>query len=298
VSSTNSLLSVFSTWLDYKTKELLPLISSYTRNSTDVINELKSLTLPKGAQIFSADAKLMYTNIDTDLGLKTFREFLQHNQDKIPKDFPTNLFLCILESVMRNNIFTFADTFWLQLSGTAMGTPIACAYATITFGHFKNTNILTEYGPNLLYYRRYIDDIFGVWLPPTKDQNSRWTSFKNKLNSWGHLEWLIEEPSRNTVFLDLDISIQNSSILTKTFQKPTNLYLYIPSNLAHPPSCLKGLISGELRRYWLQNNLKDFQDILAKFIHRLTLRGHKLEDLTPIFLTSHCSIGTQTNRHQ
>jgi len=38
VSSTNSLLSVFSTWLDYKRKELLPLISSYTRNSTDVIN--------------------------------------------------------------------------------------------------------------------------------------------------------------------------------------------------------------------------------------------------------------------
>jgi hypothetical protein len=123
VSSTNSLLSVFSTWLDYKTKELLPLISSYTRNSTDVINDLKFLTLPKGATIFSADVKSMYTNIDTDLGIYTFKEFLQHNQDKIPKDFPTNLFLRILESVMQNNIFTFADTFWLQVSGTAMGTP-------------------------------------------------------------------------------------------------------------------------------------------------------------------------------
>jgi len=65
----------------------------------------------------------MYTNIDTDLGIYTFKEFLQHNQDKIPKDFPTNLFLRILESVMQNNIFTFADTFWLQVSGTAMGTP-------------------------------------------------------------------------------------------------------------------------------------------------------------------------------
>jgi len=117
------LLSVFSTWLDYKTKELLPLISSYTRNSTDVINDLKFLTLPKGATIFSADVKSMYTNIDTDLGIYTFKEFLQHNQDKIPKDFPTNLFLRILESVMQNNIFTFADTFWLQVSGTAMGTP-------------------------------------------------------------------------------------------------------------------------------------------------------------------------------
>ena len=51
----------------------------------------------------------------------------------------------------------------------------------------------------------------------------------------------------------------------------------------YPPSCLKGLISGELRRYWLQNGAEDFQDILHKFIHPLTQQGHKLEDLIPIF---------------
>jgi hypothetical protein len=216
-------MSVFSAWLDYKTKELLPLINSYTRNSTDVIRDLKGLTLPKSPAIFSANAKSIYTNIDTDLGITTFREFLQSNQEKIPKDFPTNLFLHILATVMRNNIFTFTDTFWLQLSGTAMGTPIACAYATITLGHFENTNILTEYNSNLLYYRRYIDDVFGVWVPPAKDQTTRWNSFQDKLNSWGHLEWVIEDPSRSTVFLDLNISIQNSRIVTKTFQKTTNL---------------------------------------------------------------------------
>jgi hypothetical protein len=65
-------MSVFSTWLDFKTKELLSLISSYTRNSTDVIRDLKSLMLPKGATIFSADAKSKYTNIDTDLGISKF----------------------------------------------------------------------------------------------------------------------------------------------------------------------------------------------------------------------------------
>jgi len=283
VSSTNSLMLVFSTWLDFKTIELLPLISSYTRNSTDIIRDLKSLSLPKGASIFSANAKSMYTNIDSDLGVSTFIEFLQSNQEKIPKVFPTNLFLQILDTVMRNNIFTFADTFWLQLSGTAMGTPIACAYATIIFGHFKNTSILKEYNSNLQYYRGYIDDVFGVWVPPVKDQAARWNSFKDRLNSWGHLEWVIEDPSRSTVFLDLNISIQNSRIVTKTLQKATNLYLYLPPNSAHPPSCLKGLISGELRRYWLQNGAEDFQDILHKFIHPLTQQGHKLEDLIPIF---------------
>ena len=61
-----------------------------------------------------------------------------------------------------------------------------------------------------------------------------------------------------------------------------NLYLYIPPFSAHPPSCFKGLITGELRRYWLQNNPINFQNILMKFIQRLVDRGHTLENLVPI----------------
>jgi len=62
-----------------------------------------------------------------------------------------------------------------------------------------------------------------------------------------------------------------------------NLYLYIPPSSAHTPSCFKGLIAGELRRYWLQNNPADFQNILVNFITRLLARGHKLGYIAPIF---------------
>jgi len=50
----------------------------------------------------------------------------------------------------------------------------------------------------------------------------------------------------------------------------------------HPPSCLKGLIAGEIRRYWIQNSPAEFQNILTKFIEWLLNRGHTLEGLTPI----------------
>jgi hypothetical protein len=148
---------------------------------------------------------------------------------------------------MRNNIFSFSNTYWLQLTGTAMGTPTACSYATVAYGQHENSAILTTFYPYLLYYQRYIDNIFGIWVPPTTGNNAAWEHFKTTLNNWGTLEWVIETPSNSTVFLDLNLKLEGGTIQTSTYQKSLNLYLYILPNSAHPPICLKGLISGELR---------------------------------------------------
>jgi hypothetical protein len=71
VSTSGSLLAIFSTWIDFKMKELLPFVQSYVQNSISVINELKTITLPDNALIFTADAVSMYTNINTDIGIQS-----------------------------------------------------------------------------------------------------------------------------------------------------------------------------------------------------------------------------------
>ncbi len=284
VSTSGSLLAIFSTWLDFKMKDLLPYVLSYTKNSESIIKDLQHLHLPEEALLFTADAKSMYTNIDSNTGITSIRDFITTNISQLPQDFPTDLFLQTLKIVMENNVFEFAGSYWLQLIGTAMGTPAACAYATISYGQHENSVILPNYAQQLLYYKRYIDDIFGIWLPPKHNHLTKWNEFKQHLNSWGSLEWTIEGPSRRTNFLDLDISIKDNVITTSTFQKAMNLYMYIPPLSAHPPSCFKGLIAGELRRYYLQNNTEDFKEILTKFIGRLLDRGHNIEDISPLLL--------------
>jgi hypothetical protein len=297
VSSSSSFLSIFSVWLDFKMKDLLPLVKSYIKNSMTIIDDLKELFIPDGALIFTADAKSMYTNIDTATGVAAIRDFIIVNQDQIPTNFPTDLFLWTLTAVMDNNIFTFAGTYWQQLSGTAMGTPAACAYATISFGQHENGRILPTYHSQLIYYKRYIDDIFAIWLPPDRQKISTWNKFKEDLNNWGSLQWAIEEPSLTTTFLDLNLQLMGNSIKTSTYQKPMNLYLYIPPKSSHPPSCLKGLISGEIRRYFLQSSPTNFQDILTKFILRLVNRGHTIDDLTPLFLQAASNLNRLTPPH-
>jgi hypothetical protein len=155
---------------------------------------------------------------------------------------------------------------------------------TYKLGQHENAVILPRFSANLLYFKRYIDDIFGIWLPAANESTDTWEEFKTTLNAWGSLRWVIEEPSSSTIFLDLKVQIQNSRIRFTTFQKPMNLYLYIPPSSAHPTSCLKGLIIGELRRYWLQNDPDTFQTILIKFITRLLHRGHDIANISPILL--------------
>ena len=271
VSCVNSFNAILSTWLDFRMKQLIPFVPSYLPNSDALLAALKALpNLPENAKIFTADAISMYTNIDSHTGINAFEQWFSLYSHEIPADFPCQLFLQVLTFVMNQNIFQFDDTFWLQTQGTAMGTPAACMYATIAYGFHERTKILPKFANNnLVLYRRYIDDIFGIWIPSSRNNTQQWEFFKNTLNEFGHLRWKVENPSSQVNFLDLTLSVQHGQILSSTYHKPMNLYLYLPPLSAHPIGGLKGLIVGNILRYWKQNSRKDFIRYTADFIHRL-----------------------------
>ena len=141
-----------------------------------------------------------------------------------------------------------------------MGTPCACVYATQFFWWFERQFPLRKYWKNILFYKRAIDDVIIVWIPD-KEHTSAFKNFKDDLNSQCALTWTSTKLSKSVDFLDLTITIApNGYITTRTFQKKMNLFLYIPSNSAHPPGLLKSLIFGLLLTYFNQN--KDTNDFL------------------------------------
>ena len=87
-------------------------------------------------------------------------------------------------------------------------------------------------------------------------------------NNFGILTWEFEELSNSVDFLDLTITIENNSIVTKTYQKAMNLYQYIPSTSAHPPGIIKGIIYGLLRNYNFQNTRESDYFNMAKLLFR------------------------------
>ncbi len=86
----------------------------------------------------------MYTNVDVDHSIQTLHNWFDTYKNELPPDLSPLLLLKALEFVMNNNIFSFGDTYWLQKTGTAMGTPCACMIASINFVGFYERSYILE----------------------------------------------------------------------------------------------------------------------------------------------------------
>jgi hypothetical protein len=132
---------------------------------------------------------------------------------------------------MTTNAFQIDDTFWWQHIGTAMGTPCVCIYATTTYGHHEQTKILPRHIKNLALLGRVIDDMLGFWTDPEEDC----PLFKESLQGFDKVLWICSDLASSVVFLDLTLSLSaDNSITSSTYQKPLNLYIYIPPTPTHP----------------------------------------------------------------
>lgn len=292
ISVSGSMLYALGKWVDVCLQNIITTLPYVCRSSYHLAQELRELRLQStNATLFTMDAVSMYTNIDTDHALAKIGEFMR-SQNIVnllnAKGIKANVLLEALTIIMRNNVFKFGDTFWYQKTGTAMGTPPAPPYATLYFA-LHEIEVIGKF-PKLLFYRRLIDDGFGVW---NGEADSTFTDFQTAINNYGQLTWEFSQMRKEVNYLDLTISVKpsiatNSCTLSfKLYEKALNLYLYLPPNSAHPPGILKGLIYGMVLRI---RRLTSDDVLVAKHImdlfRRLRQRGYSLATLKPLFLAA------------
>ena len=285
VSCPGSLLHPLGIWTDRKLQSLAKQQISYFRNSFDQRQELCSTQYPTTAQLFTADAVSMYTNIPTNTAIMFIA---RHLRKKIPEERPkqNEALIAALKLVMLNNIFSFGDMTFKQLNGTAMGTPPAPPNTTIYYGIHEST-FLPNHRQHVSFYKRFIDDVFGIWLPhPNAELNERlWDEFTKTMNNYPGLTWEFNKPSHRVDFMDLTISIHNGKITTSLFEKPLNLHLYIPPHSAHPPGLLPGIVHSTLFRIFTLCSDPNDQILRTKvFFKWLQARGCKSNQIKPLFL--------------
>jgi hypothetical protein len=295
VCCAGTLMNDWSRWLDYWLQKLKSHVPSYVKDSQQVLDELKNLYIPPGSRLCAADANSMYNNIDTDHAITVITWWLRDLDQRslLPPGFPLEAVISAMTTIMRNNIFEFGDCYFLQLLGTAMGTSAAVMWATIYYAYHEIHTLIPNHGSSLLYYRRFIDDMFLIW---TGNSTTEWSAFCKDVDNFGVLTWDIgqQKLSTSVVFLDLTLTIEGNRITSKTYQKEINLYLYIPPWSAHSRNNIKGTIFGLVRRYHAQNTYhSDFIHFVRLLYRRLLARGWERDFIRPVILTAYDSAKRQ-----
>lgn len=213
---------------------LLKLKSNYTpkfslKNSLQLIDKIKDVTLPRGARLLSLDVESLFTNVP-------YQECLQilegHFERQRMHPGEVDELISLTKTCMDQNYFRFENQYYKQKEGLAMGSPLSPLMADIFMDHFENTHIIDQ--PNILYYYRYVDDIIICWTGTLRQIDL----FVNKINSkHSKIKFKLELEDNNSKslnFLDLTISRIGNKHDFRIYRKPTYTDVTIPVSSCHP----------------------------------------------------------------
>jgi hypothetical protein len=278
-------------WVTETLQPIAQSMPTYFKDSFVLKAMLDVLHIPQNGQFFTADADSMYTNIDTEPALEVFSTKLREWAGVKFHHYNPDCLINALEIVFRNNIFKFGDIFIRQTSGTGMGISPAPPWATIFYGVYEE-QLITKWSERLMFFKRFIDDILGIWLchPDPVENNRQWKLFQVDLDKWHGLTWGCTELSSTCNFMDLTLTIKSDKIITTVYEKEMNLHLYLPPHSAHAKGVSNSLVSGQVLRYRrLCTFQADADKKVSEFIQRLLARGHPEDSIRRLLAKAEAS---------
>jgi len=283
VPSTSWLTAPASVVVDHLLQDIVRKanITHLVKDTKSFVVELESTcTTTRDGVFVTADIASLYTNIDTELGLRLVRRFL-HEQEVAESQ--SQLICALLTFVMHNSWLHFRGAIYEQIDGTAMGTACAPVYANIVV-YMLEIDLVRDMAAVLHLYRRFLDDVFAYL---ERSAVAEFTARMNALHPKLRFDF-VSHPDE-AAFLDLRIHkgrrFADSAVFDLVVhQKKMNLYLYIPFHSFHTDAMKRSFIQTELMRY-IRNSSdrEDYAQLKRTFFQRLRDRGYPQSFLLPLF---------------
>ncbi|XP_033121407.1 uncharacterized protein LOC117120505 [Anneissia japonica] len=237
ISGIGTLTEGISKYVDRILRPFATSANSYIKDTTDFLCKLQDIeNLPQGTLLATMDVEALYSNIPHEDGLQAISDTVTDNTELICK---------LTNFILSHNYFLFDSDMYLQINGTAMGTPMAPQYANIFMSNLEQRFLETQTLRPLLYLR-YIDDIFMIW---THGMDTL-LQFHNDFHNFHPTINLTLEYSDDKVnFLDTTIIIRNQKLQTSLYRKPTDNQCYLHASSFHPPHILRSIIFSQSLRY-------------------------------------------------
>ena len=147
--------------------------------------------------------------------------------------------------------FLFNNEVYDQTDGVAMGSPLGPALANLFMGYHENKWLNSEESSTVLFYKRYVDDIFCLFKCETDAE--RFLSFLNRQHP--NIKFTIEkEKNKQLPFLDILNDSSSNKLVTSVYRKPTYTGLLTNYNSFTSPNYKKGLIKTLIDRTFCINS--------------------------------------------
>lgn len=273
-----------SKYVDFVLQPVMRSFKQVLQSPVDLLRHLNITSFPANCCVCTADVTSLYPSIDIYDGLQKLSAALVLYNTNFKGDINVELIVCLCKWVLQNNYMSFGNTVWVQLCGTAMGTPLAVSFANIYLAMLEKDMFSMYYlvypktlEDSILLFVRFIDDILCV--TQHRDHCNTVIDFLNSM----HKNIRLTHTISNTTVDFLDLTIYKGSLFSshsklfdvKPYQKPMNAYLYIPPFSHHNPAVFKSFIQSEIRRYTRNSTDPTISKQLCLLLYgRLLARGY------------------------
>ena len=211
-------------------------------NSRTLAQELTKIKIPFGKKAFmlSADVEAFYPNVPLNAIHDVVEKAVTKHHGEIKGKLAREL--C---SIANNYlVFRYGSDLFVQTNGLAMGVACSPHIANLYTAAFEEH---MSVDPNVLIYKRYIDDIFTIVI--TDSLEDALTYAKERLVFPG-LKLIWEGDRNRLVFLDLEVMHvpTTGTFDFRPYRKPLNHFERIPFSSEYPKWMKTGAFLGEMSR--------------------------------------------------
>lgn len=231
VSGIGTLTEPISDYIDSLIKHIPPKHPSYIRDTNHFLRELSNITFPHGAFLVTLDVVSLYTNIPHDDGIQAM--IGAYEKYKILDSPSPSTIETLANLVLKLNTFEFNNSYYLQTSGTAMGTKMAPNYANIFMSKIES-DFLSSCAIKPIFYKRFLDDIFMIWTE-TEDELVKFIASFNNIHP--SISFTHTYSTSKINFLDVLVRVEGGALITSVYKKPTDRQQYLHFKSCHPRHC-------------------------------------------------------------
>ena len=234
------ILSAIGTCTYKLAKFFVPILKEYTINDY-TLKDSFSFAEEIGKQdaslfMTSFDVDALFTNIPLDETISLCLDKLYLRKRKV-KGLLKRQCKELLTHATKTSCFIFNNTYYSQIDGVSMGSPLGPTLANVFMCHYETewlNKCPKQFKP--VFYKRYVDDIITLFT--SQDQVKKFHKYLNSRHR--NINFTVEEESNNQLsFLDVEVTRVDNEFVTSIHRKPTfsgvytNFQSFIPLQYKH-----------------------------------------------------------------